>query len=374
MTLGAILAARIRAGGPITVAEFVDLALYHPLFGYYTTAPRRSGRRGDFLTSVDVGPLFGELLSVQVEQMWRLLGRPAAFDIVEAAAGDGRLARDVLDAAQAEHPDFYEAIRLHLIEPSQPARAAQRETLGPHVDRLVSSGAELPAEIAGVILANELLDALPPHAVVMREDGLHERLVDVGLEGFLEVEGPLTTPRILQYLEQVGAVLEPGWRAEVNLAAESWVREAGRRLARGFLLIIDYGHEAATLYDASHADGTLTTFTGHVSDPAPNAWLRDPGRRDITAHVDLTGVRLAAEREGLATLAVLDQTYFLLGLGAAERLAEPTGDALRDLRRRLGLKTLVAPGGLGSTHKVLVFGRGVGHPTLLATAFRARLT
>jgi SAM-dependent MidA family methyltransferase len=374
MTLGAILAARIQAGGPITVAEFVELALYHPQHGYYTTASRRSGRRGDFFTSVDVGPLFGELLSVQIEEMWYRLGRPAALDLVEAAAGDGRLARDVLDAARAGHPGFYGTIRLHLVEPSPQARAAQRDTLGPHADRLATSGAELPAGITGVILANELLDALPPHAVVMREDGLHERLVDVGPGGFIEVEGPPSTPQIARYLERVGAALERGWRAEVNLAAERWVGEAARRLTRGFLMIIDYGHEAPALYSASHAEGTLTSFTRHVSDPAPNGWLKEPGRRDITAHVDLTGIRLAAEREGLETLAALDQTYFLLGLGAAERLATTTGDPLSELRRRLALKTLVAPGGIGSTHKVLIFGRGVGRPALRATSFRARLT
>ncbi len=356
------------------VAEFIDLALYHPELGYYATAPQRSGRGGDFFTSVDVGPLFGQLLAVQLAEMWRLLDRPAAFDLVEAAAGNGRLARDVLDATRANHADFHAAVRLHLVEASARARAAQADTLGPHATRLASSGPDLPASFAGALVANELLDALPPRAVVMREDGLHERVVTLSGDAFVEVDGPPAPPELTAYLDRVGARLERGWRAEVNLAAERWVAGAARRLTRGFLIFVDYGHEAPRLYSASHAAGTIASFSRHASDPAPGGWLKAPGTQDITAHVDLTGVRLAAEREGLETLALLDQTYFLLGLGAADRLGDRTGDEVADLKRRLALKTLLLPGGLGSTHKVLVFGRAVGRPRLKATSFGQRLT
>ena len=373
MSLAALLASRIERDGPITAAEFIDLALYHPEHGYYATTPQRSGRSGDFYTSVDVGPLFGELVAAQLAEMWELMGRPAAFDVVEAAAGNGRLARDVLDAALAETPPFHAAIRLHLVETSAPARAAHRETLGPHAARLASSGPDLLASVDGVVLANELLDALPPHVIVMRADGLREIRVGLGPDAFAEVEGPPSTPEIAAYLARVGAALEPAWRAEVNLAAERWVADAARRLARGFLVIIDYGHQADELYSGSHAGGTLTTCSAHAIDPAPDAWLRDPGGRDITSHVDLTGVRLAAEREGLAMHAALDQTYFLLALGAAERLEAPPND-LAGLKRRLALKTLLLPGGLGSTHKVLIFGRGVDGGRLRTARAGGRLT
>ena len=372
--LSDLISSRIRTDGPLRVDEFIDLALYHPELGYYSTAPQRSGRAGDFFTSVDVGPLFGRLVAVQLAEMWRFLDRPAAFDLVEAAAGNGRLARDVLDAAAADDAAFHAAVRLHLVETSARARGAQRAALGPHAAKLASSGPDLPASFAGALLANELLDALPPRAVVMREDGLRERVVTLSGGAFVEADGPPAPPEVAAYLERVGARLEPGWRAEVNLAAERWVSEAARRLSRGFLIVIDYGHEAATLYAASHAAGTLTSFSRHASDPAAGGWLKAPGTQDITAHVNLTGVRLAAEREGLETLAALDQTYFLLGLGAANRLADRTGDEVADLKRRLALKTLLLPGGLGSTHKVLVFGRGVGRPALKATSFSHRLT
>jgi SAM-dependent MidA family methyltransferase len=374
MTLRDLIVTRIRAGGPITVAEYVDLALYHSDFGYYAAARQRSGRAGDFFTSVDVGPLFGELLAVQLAEMWRLLGAPSRFDLVEAGAGNGRLARDVLDALEREAPACCAATALHLVERSAAARGAQRDTLGSHAGRLASSGDTLPTGITGVIFANELLDALPPHQVVMREGGLREvRVVERG-GALVAMEGPVSTPEIARYLERVGAALSPGCTAEVNLAARDWMEEAAHALHRGFLLVIDYGHEAAELFSPMHAAGTLRTFRRHTTTSAERGWLDDPGGSDITSDVDLTGVRLAAEAAGLETLAALDQTYFLMGLGAAERLARDATGSVAALRRRLAATTLLLPGGLGSSHKVLVFGRGVGTPGLACTSFATRVT
>ncbi len=355
---------RIRRDGPISTAEYVRLALYHPELGYYASAAQRSGRRGDFITSVDAGPLFGEMLAVQLREMWTLLGR-GPVDIVEAAAGNGRLARDILDAAARQDPEWLAAVRLRLVEESAAARAGQAAVLGVHASRLAGSGPELPRTIRGVILANELLDALPPHLVVMREDGLREVFVGQIAGRLHTVEGAPSTPRLEQYLAAVGARLEPGWFAEVNLAAADWVRAAATALERGFLLLIDYGHEARRLYSASHPAGTLTSFRAHASEArdAGPGWLLEPGERDLTSHVDLTGIRLAAEAEGLVTVGIVDQTYFLLGLGLEDHLGDE-GDASRAVSRRLAAKTLMLPGGMGSTHKVLVFAKGVGRPAL----------
>ncbi len=374
---------RIRSAGPLTVAEFVDEALYHEELGYYARADQRSGRGGDFITSVDVGPVFGELLSEQFAEMWSILsGGPGeddiaggdCLDLVEAAAGNGRLARDVLDAAAARHPAFYRAARLHLVERSPSARAAQADVLGAHRPRLAASTPDLPAGVAGVIYANELLDALPPHLVVMREEGLREVYVDADGERLVTREGPVSSAQIPEYLDGVGARLQPGWFAEVNLAAAAWVRQAGRALTRGFLVIIDYGQEASTLYSASHATGTLTTYRRHAAERREDGpgWLLEPGDRDITSHVDLTGVTRAGEEAGLRLLGIVDQTYFLLGL-AGRTLAD--GPASPDqARRRLALKTLLMPGGMGSTLKVMVFSKGVDAGRLQGLCYGGRLT
>ena len=318
-----------------------------------------------------------------------------AFDLVEAGAGNGRLSSDILRAAKRRDPFFYESLRLHLVDASAEARRAHAETLADVSDRLVWSGSTLPESFAGVLVANELLDALPVHQVVMRANGLREVYVDFatrtpvpdtvpgtgagvpcqgpvpGTGGLILREGPPSTPALAEYLDRLGVTLEPGWRVEINLRAVEWIRDAARRLTRGFIILIDYGHQARDLYSASHSDGTLTAFARHRSQGPESstetpAWLQQPGDQDLTAHVDFTSVRAAAEAEGLTTIGLLDQTYFLLGLvGALE---------LDDLSARMALKTLSMPGGLGSTHKVLILGKGVGSPALRGCSFRVRIT
>ena len=388
MSASLLIAQRIRDRGPITVAEFMSIALYHPEHGYYSGAAHRTGRAGDFFTSVDVGPLFGRLLARQFAEMWQVLEAPGGdmplepgIDLVEVAAANGQLALDVLSAAAEESPAFYAATRLHLVETSPAARAAQPATLGPHAPRLASSSAKLPNDIHGVVYANELLDALPVHAVVQTATGLAERYVSLderdGVPRFIEQIGPLSNDAIGRHLASLGVQLEPGARAEVNLSALAWLTRACSALHRGFLVLIDYGHPADQLYSASHAAGTLTSFVQHVSptdgpaDSAPG-WLQDPGSRDITSHVDLTSVQRVAEALGCETLGVLDQTYFLMALAGMDQsggLALPS-----DPRSLRAFKTLMMPGGLGSTMKVMVFGRNVGRPLLLGLRGPARLT
>ena len=384
MPLRDVIASRIREAGPLPFAEYMDLALYHPELGYYAGAGRRSGRAGDFFTSVDAGPLFGELLAAQFAEMHRLAApegatKAAAFDLVEAGAGSGRLARSVLDHAAAAHPEFYRDLRLTLVERSPAARAAQDAALGLHAGRLTQARAELPARVHGIIFANELLDALPVHSVVMTAAGLREVYVDNRDGQLVETLGPVS-PAVEAHFERFGIRLETGWRTEVSPEAVDWVTAAARCLERGFLLLIDYGHEAHELYSPSHAHGTLACYRRHRVETAGDGraaapWLEEPGARDITAHVDLTAVRTAAEEAGLETLGTLDQTYFLLGLAGTDAVdAAAEGGGLDPIRRRLALKTLLAPGGLGSTHKVLIFGKDVGRPGLRGFSFSRRVT
>jgi SAM-dependent MidA family methyltransferase len=390
----------IRERGPLTVAAFMDLALYDPESGYYTRTARRSGRGGDFFTSVDVGALFGRLLATQVAEMAGLLATSselhgtgpspaslAPFDLVEAGAGNGRLAADILNEVRRRYPDVYARTRLHLVERSAAARAAHPATLAACSDRLTSSSAELPPSFDGVLVANELLDAMPVHQIVMRNEGLREvYVVTAGGRDDDEAarsahaaslstrEGEPSTPRLADYLRSLDVRLEPGWRVEIGLRALDWMCDAARRLRRGFMILIDYGHEARELYSVTHAAGTLTTYAGHTAagaeSPTP-PWLLNPGEQDITAHVDFTSIRKAAEAEGLVTLGFLDQTYFLMGILGS---VNPANLVNLDLKTRLALKTLLMPGGLGSTMKVLILGKGVGRPALSGCSYRVRLT
>jgi SAM-dependent MidA family methyltransferase len=210
----------------------------------------------------------------------------------------------------------------------------------------------------------------------MRADGLREVYVSARrLEAddwrLATTEGPPSTPDLARYLDRLDISLEPGWRGEINLRAVEWMRSAARRLRRGFLIVIDYGHTAQELYSPIHSAGTLTTFAAHTmaggERPAgAPGWLEDPGDRDITAHVDFSSVQAAATDEGLTILGFLDQTYFLLGLAAELNTTE--------LKTRLALKTLLLPGGLGSSHKVLILGKEVGSPSLAGCSYRVRVT
>jgi SAM-dependent MidA family methyltransferase len=219
----------------------------------------------------------------------------------------------------------------------------------------------------------------------MRGGDLREVYVDERDGQILAREGPPSSPALAAYLRRAGVALEEGWRAEISLAAIEWVRDAARRLTRGFIVLVDYGHEARELYSMTHSGGTLTTFAQHAasgpeSREAPPAWLAHPGERDITSHVDFTSVRRAAEEEGLTTLGFLDQTYFLMGLVAqawsGRWSSHPAGDRFGAVstRRHAQLKTLIMPGGLGSTMKVLILGKEVGTPSLLGCSYRMRVT
>jgi SAM-dependent MidA family methyltransferase len=364
--LQALIRQRIRECGPMTVAAFMEIALYHPECGYYARASRRSGSAGDFFTSADTGPLFGELLAVHIANMAASLGSDARpFTIVEAGAGDGRLAHAMMRALERTIPSLAARTRLHLVERSALARAAQRRRLEPWQDRAVASES-LPDRFEGVLVANELLDAMPVHQLQIDGDQVREVFVVLEGERLVTRAAAVSDPALTIPLTAAGVTLAPGSRAEVSPAAVHWVRDAARRLERGFLILIDYGRDA--LFGAN-PEGTLTTFRRHHqpdgTSPAP--WLDQPGSQDITAHVDFTAVRTAAESEGCVTLGFMDQTYFLLA-AAARRL-----DSF-DVAERQSFKTLILPGGLGSTMKVLVLGKQVGSPSLLCTSGRSRVT
>jgi SAM-dependent MidA family methyltransferase len=362
VSLKILIRSRIRDRGPMTVAEFMELALYHPVHGYYTSASRRSGREGDFFTNVDVGPLFGEILAAQLAELWPSLrgGGAARFDLVEVGASDGRLARDILDAAQREHPEVYDALRVTLVDRSNAAAAEQRRMLAPHAAQVIAGAAELPEAVTGAIVANELLDALPVHRVVMQHGELREIYVAEDGHGFCQVALPPSTPRIARFFSRLNVALPEGVLAEVGLAAMDWIADAAASLTRGYIILFDYGFEAGALYSPLHAAGTLTGFRAHTA--GMERWLESPGTSDLTSDVNLTAIRAAAEDAGLVLLGMTDQTYFVTALDLVARLDEE--QTVSSIQRRLAARTLLMPGGLGSTMKAIAFGKDVGAPVL----------
>ncbi|MBZ5642208.1 MAG: SAM-dependent methyltransferase [Acidobacteriia bacterium] len=362
--LHSILAARIRQSGPIPFAEYMRECLYHPEHGYYSRAG--AGKFADYYTSVDVHPIFGRLLARQLAEMWEVLGSPRPFNAVEAGAGVGRLAGHILDFAAHELPAFYGALEYVAVERSAARRAEHSERLAVHGGAgKVSSSSEIPRAIAaGCIFSNELLDALPTHRVAVENGKLRE--MNVGIEGerLVEISGEPSTPRLEEYFREQGIALQEGWQAEACLEACEWIENAGRALDRGFVLTIDYGHEASALYNERHNRGTLLAYRDHA---VSENLLDAPGGQDLTSHVNFTALELWGRRAGLSRTGLVTQSQFLVALGRANEFAdlyEPGQTELEKLRARLLLKNLIHPEGLGEKFQVLIQQKGIGMPNL----------
>ena len=368
--LNDILAARIARQGRITIADFMAACLYEPGLGYYTSPGRKVGAEGDFYTSITVHAAFGRVLAREIAQMWRSMGCPADFTLVECGAGNGRLACDIVDYLAEREPEMYRGLRLLLVEREPSLESAQRTMLAAHVDRL---GWLSPDEFAsgdftfsGCLYSNELIDALPTHRVIMTSDGLKELYVTCTDGEFGEEPGEPSTPEIAACLKRVAVELHIGQQAEVNLNAPRWLASASKALRQGFILTIDYGYPAQELYTPRRKLGTLLCYYRHQTEENPFLRL---GLQDITSHVDFTTLMTCGEELGLDTVWYGEQYRFLLSAGIIEEIEDIERTAVSDeekLRLRLTLKKLILPdGGMGDTFKVLVQSRGVPAPGLL---------
>ncbi len=356
--LAELLAERIRRYGPLTFADYMRECLYHPVHGYYSKAEQT--RFADYYTSADVHPIFGRLLARQFAEMWESLGRPEEFTVVEAGAGAGRLATHVLDFCATKLPAFYNSLRYIAVERSAPRREQAIANLKRHATAGHSAGSsEIPARIAaGCLFSNELIDALPVHRVVKESGALKESFVDFRDGRFLSATAPLSTCAIAEYFATQGVILQEGQYAEAGLEACDWITEVGRRLERGYVLTIDYGHHAAELFDDHHMRGTLLAYQNHrVSED----FYVSPGEQDLTAHVNFTALETWGKRSGLETAGFTSQTAFLLALGQGNEFADLYDEGQTEaerVRARLQLKTLIHPEGMGERFQVLVQRKG----------------
>ena len=350
--LAARIRAEIRQHGPMPFARFMELALYDPDGGYYRSADARPGRGGDFVTAPELHPIFGESLGRAVEQVWDGLGRPDPFVVQEHGAGEGALAVPMLRSTPS-------AIRYSPIEVDERRLATLRARLTEAAlgDRLAAAPS---ARFDGVVLANEVLDALPVHRLRRRAGELVELAVEVHDDGaFIEVEIPLTAPAAADRLAAEGVELVDGQTAEVCLALDAWVAAAAAPLRRGVLLLIDYGAPAAELYDPlRRRDGTLRAYVRHQVSDDPYRFV---GRQDLTAHVDVTAVERAAHAAGLTTIGVTTQAEALMGLGIEDRLRAIQTDPATTFEDyallRASLLRLLDPAAMGR-FRVMAYGRG----------------
>jgi SAM-dependent MidA family methyltransferase len=363
----AAIASEIASFGPIPFVRFMELALYHPRFGYYMREPEdgaeRIGWNGDYYTSSDVHPILGRALARQAEQVDRLLGEPDPFTVVEAGPGKGLLARQFLTACANEFPSLRERLRYVLIERSPAMRERQRQNVTSWLnepDKLswVNGPDELlPGSVTGMWFSNELLDAFPVHRLRVRNGLVQEVYVDYRDGEFVECLHPLSTDALAVHLQRLNPDWPDGYQTEVNLEALNWIKQVARRIHRGIVLTIDYGHTAQDLYGPERRNGTFLCYSRHSINETP---FLQVGLQDMTAHVDFSSLASAGEAEGLHVTGFTNQLNFLMGLGVEKMVAElePESPAFRSALH------LLKPNGMGGIFKVLIQHKGIAHAEL----------
>jgi SAM-dependent MidA family methyltransferase len=324
-------------------------ALYDPNGGYYRRADRkRWGREGDYRTSPERSELFAATFARYFVSLVE-----DDLTIVECGAGDGSFAYGVLRTLRDQFPSRFAATQYVVYELSDDARTRAQERLSEFGDRVqFCSDWDHVSSWSGICFSNELLDAFPVHRVIRSDEGLSELYVSVDSDGaFVWSTGPLSTPRLAQYSIE----LAPGQIIEINLAIDDWLREVSAKVDNGFLITVDYGAEAAELYDpALRPEGTLRGFSRHgfVDD-----LLANPGEYDLTSSVNWTQVKTAGEKLGWKVIEFTSQDKFLLNAGLLDQLQyqlDHAGTEAEKASLTTGAREMILPGGMASSFQVLV--------------------
>jgi SAM-dependent MidA family methyltransferase len=338
------------AGGAVDFSRFMNALLYTPQLGYYSGAQRKFGAAGDFVTAPELGELFGRCVAHQCADVLRAL---APADLLEVGAGSGALAATMLTELERRGalPERY-----RILELSAALRARQRETLERRTPQLLARVEwldTLPPSFRGIIVGNEILDAMPVERFRITAAGVRQLQVtcDNGAFRWHERDADPTVRRRIEPL-QLGA----GYESEVGLQAEAWMRSIATTLEAGVLLLFDYGFPRAEFYHPDRGGGTLMCHYRHRAHTDP---LILPGLQDVTAHVDFSAVAAAGIDAGLALLGYGSQAMFLLGAGLAQFMGESDpGDVARHARLAHEVNRLTSPAEMGELFKVIALGRG----------------
>ncbi|MCL2525098.1 MAG: SAM-dependent methyltransferase [Betaproteobacteria bacterium] len=346
-----------QEGGWLPFSRFMEGLLYAPGLGYYAAGARKFGATGDFVTAPEMTPLFAAALAAPVAA-GMAASSPA---VLEFGAGSGRLAADLLLALEARQTLPEQYFILDLSAELRQRQQANIAAAAPHLAARVVWLDCLPPSFSGVVLGNELLDALPVDIVVWREDGIFSRGVGLAADGdFMWSERPADGALLAAAREIAGECpLAPGYASEIGLASRAWTAEWGHRLQRGLLLLIDYGFPRHEFYHPQRGDGTLMCHYRHYAHPDP---FYLPGLQDVTAHVDFTAIAAAAHSAGLDVLGYASQGRFLLECGILDRLGAIPGDSIDYLRAASAVNKLLLPHEMGELFKVIALGRGLTEP------------
>jgi len=363
--LGAEHSARVRdylrkkiadAGGHVSFVEFMHEALYAPGLGYYSAGSAKFGAGGDFVTAPEVSSVFGRVLARQCAEV---LGEVENAEVLEIGAGSGRLAVDMLSELEGLNaiPAVYQILEVSP-DLADRQRKRLREELPHRVDR-VQWLSDLPKTFSGVIVANEVLDALPVERFVRRTSGVFQLCVSMDDKEFtwLEVEAPDRLDTAVRAIEaDIGQVFPDGYTSEVSMAASSWIAELAGCLDRGAAFLFDYGISRREYYAPDRTDGWLRCHFRHHAHSNP---LIHPGIQDLTAWIDFSSIATAAVEAGLDILGYQTQSQFLMGGGLEIELQGFRDLSLPEQMKLSGqIKTLTLPGEMGENFKCMALGSG----------------
>lgn len=354
-------------GGRLPFDRYMELALYAPGLGYYTGGSRKFGEAGDFVTAPELSPLFGQCLARQCAEVLERLG---GGDVLEFGAGSGALVVDMLLELERLRrlPDRYLILELSAeLQRRQRQRLAER---APQMLERVVWLEGLPEGFRGVVIGNELLDAMPVHRFRIDGDEVCEVFARPDGDRFVFVSGEAVSPGLeaaVTGLRAEGHAAAEGYTSEINLRLTPWFEALAAALQAGVVLLIDYGHPRAAYYHPERAMGTLMCHYRHRVHADPGILV---GLQDITAHVDFSAVAAAGAVAGFSLMGYAPQAHFLLASGLDEvMMRSDPADPAAHLAVTQGVKRLTLPAEMGERFKVIALGKGVEGPLM---GFRLR--
>lgn len=352
-----MLLTRIQSEGPLSFADYMQTVLYEPGFGYYAAGSEKFGAAGDFVTAPEISPIFAQCLA---RQFLCIAANIPHASILEFGAGSGQLACDILLTLQQEKalPEFY-----YIVEVSPDLIQRQQHKLQHHLpeyfDHIIWCSS-LPENFEGMMLANEVLDAMPVHLIQWKEGELTERAIDSHNDQIRPIQTLITHPTLKKTCENLQseyAIDTDDYETEINLCITPWLEQIANSLKRGVVIIIDYGFVGQEYYHPARNRGTLMCHFQHRAHSDP---LFAPGLQDITAHVDFTAVAIAAQSVGLNVSGFTAQAYFLINTGIMDRfqmIMNEEANSAELLKHAADIKKLTLPHEMGELFKVMALSK-----------------
>lgn len=345
----------INQKGPITFERFMEIALYDKEHGYYGSGRAEIGRKGDFYTGPSVNKAFGQTIATFLVCILETFNT-GNYEIIEAGAGKGLLSMDILNHLKTHYPEVYKRLRYTVVESGGRFMDNSRELLSIHSDitEFKSNILDVEPKETGIVISNELFDALPFHRLKFEDGKLKEIFVTYRNNRICEITDLPSDKRLGEYIDRYGIQLYQGQQFEINLNAEKMLDSLSSRLGKGVVLTIDYGYTADELFTPDRPRGTYKCHYKHEINETPYINI---GQQDITSHVDFSNIIYSGEKLGMNNYILKEQGQFLVDWGILKFAEDPESgskDSCVDQKKRLGIKNLILPQLMGRVFKVLI--------------------